>query len=184
MTFLFRDRGVIKGAAHTTYRKKTQHSESLMDIKITKEQFTDDEWQSLVLAPLIIFNIVGGADGRIDQREAAEFKSLLVEGLLSDVELIKLIMKDLLQDLEVQTGRLVSGELDPNQCMESIRQAVDTELSEEDALAFKLALLSIGKKIANASGGFMGMGDRICLSEKQAMARLAAVLHVIKVPQS
>ena len=163
---------------------KTHHIEGFMGIKITKEQFTHDEWQSLMLAPLIIFNIVGGADGRIDQREAVEFKRLLVEGLLSDIELMKLIMSDLLQDLESLTNRLVSGELDPNQCMESIRSALDAKLTKEDALEFKLALLSIGKKIANASGGFLGMGDRICLSEKQAMARLAAVLHVIEIPQS
>ncbi|OUS23722.1 hypothetical protein A9Q99_27180 [Gammaproteobacteria bacterium 45_16_T64] len=155
-----------------------------MSIKITKERFTEEEWQSLLYAPLMIFNIVAGADGRIDQKEAQEFKNLLVEGLLSDIELMKLVMNELLQDLEGLTSKVFSGEMDPNDCMESIRRAVDVELNEEEALAFKLALLTIGKKIAQASGGFLGMGSKICLSEKQAMARLAAALHVIEIPDS
>ena len=154
-----------------------------MTIKITKDRFTPVEWQSLLYAPLIIFNIVAGADGRIDQKEVTAFKKLLVEGLLSDIELMKLITNELLQDLENLTSEVFSGNMDPNQCMESIRNAVDVELTEEEALAFKLALLSIGKKIAKASGGFLGLGNRICLSEKQAMVTLAAALHVINIPE-
>lgn len=155
-----------------------------MITKITKDRFTADEWQSLIYAPLIIFNIVAGADGKIDQKEVTAFKKLLVEGLLSDIELMKLVTNELLQDLEQLTGEVFAGQMDPNECMESIRNAVDTELTKEEALAFKLALLTIGKKIAQASGGFLGLGNRICLSEKQAMAKLAAALHVINIPQS
>lgn len=154
-----------------------------MEIRITKDRFTAEEWQSLLYAPLMIFNIVAGADGRIDQKEAQAFKNLLVEGLLSDIELMKLVMNELLQDLENLTSQVFSGEMNPNDCMESIRLAVDAELTAEEALAFKLALLSIGKKIAQASGGFLGMGNKICLSEKQAMAKLAAALHVIEIPE-
>jgi hypothetical protein len=43
---------------------------------------------------------------------------------------------------------------------------------------FKLSLLAIAKQVAEASGGFLGFGNKISKSEMQALAVLITLLKV------
>lgn len=53
----------------------------------------------------------------------------------------------------------------------------EAHLSADEALAFKRDLLSLGKTIAEASGGILGFGEKIDDREVEAIARLASALR-------
>jgi len=66
-------------------------------------------------------------------------------------------------------------ERNPVEDLQRVAAILDTHYPNE-AEVFKRTLVAIAIKIANASGGFLGMGSKISKDEKIAIAAIAVTL--------
>lgn len=131
----------------------------------------------LARAPFWVFMAVAEADGKIDSKERGRFRALLEEGDSFDTDWMK---KALAKAKDRHDELLSKIESDPSKVKEELQAVADQaeqQLSNEEARAFKHDLLSLGKTIAEASGGILGFGDRIDDSEKEALALLIKLLR-------
>jgi hypothetical protein len=143
-----------------------------------RSSFTDEEWRLLQFAPFWVMTQVAHADGDLDAKEfmalaremddASRYKNRLARGVLEscagEFEAIWNAYKE-----------------DPRKVDEGLRdvvQLLDRTLSPADAKGFKIALLGIGHWVADASGGFFGLGDRVSREESQALAFIMELLGI------
>jgi hypothetical protein len=54
---------------------------------------------------------------------------------------------------------------------------LDLHFSPLDSDLFKTFLMQFGVGVAEASGGFMGLGDKVCEEEKAALGLIALTIH-------
>lgn len=145
-----------------------------------KSRFSDAEWHLLLCSPILVFLSVAGADGEVDDKEIKSFQKELTLNLVSDSALLQEVMMALLPELPSYTKLVMSGEIDPVTGFSQIKKSLDEKVDAETALSFKMALLKMGKSIAESSGGFLGIfGSKISKEEKQALAALSALLGLI-----
>lgn len=83
------------------------------------------------------------------------------------------VAPELLQDV-------ATLKVDPKEVLENITRAIDAKLPLKDAHEFKLALVMIGKEIAEASGGFLSMfGSKMSKEEEQALAAISLIIGLV-----
>lgn len=131
----------------------------------------------LARAPFWVFMAVAEADGKIDKKERNRFRALLEESDSFDTDWMK---KALAKAKDRHDEILAKIEGDPSRVKDELQAVADhaeKQLSAEEAHAFKHDLLSLGKTIAEASGGVLGFGDRIDDSEKEALSLLIKLLR-------
>jgi hypothetical protein len=144
-----------------------------------KALFSEKEWQKLLYAPIVIFAMVASADGSIDRREIQSFQQQLVQSLIVDNPIVKQLMMDVMPNLEQLMRDVLEGIVDPKSTLEEITAAVDSKLTGEDAMQYKLSLMQIGNMVAESSGGFLGVfGDKVSKEKKQTLAALRAILKI------
>lgn len=160
----------------------------------TKADFTTEEWQNLLKAPLAVGAIITMASFSLGD---AIFESLSVGKKLG--ELVKEASDDTLMAAlaaEYKGGR----NADVKQAMESLRKdsrdpavvkaellgdvqsaatAVDAKASSQEATQFKQWLYSVGEAAANAAkeGDFLGIGgQKVSPEEKNALDEIKLAL--------
>lgn len=145
--------------------------------KVKGDQLSDDDIKLLAYAPIAVFCVVAAADGNIDKKEVKAFQVELLKGFIIESELMQKIMAHVISDFESMITRFLKQEVNAREIMEQILQLLDGKLEADEARKFKLSMLSIGKSVAEASGGFLGMfGSKISKEEKRALAGLAQFL--------
>ncbi|HAG94237.1 MAG: hypothetical protein CMK83_19905 [Pseudomonadales bacterium] len=138
---------------------------------------SDDDIKLLAYAPIAVFCIVAAADGSIDKKEVKAFQVELLKGIITDSELMQKVMVHVVSDFEGMIGAFLKQEVDAKEKLEQILRVLDGKLSAEESHKFKVSMLSIGKSVAEASGGFLGMfGSKISKEEKRALVGLAMFL--------
>ena len=143
---------------------------------VESTDFSAEELTTLKQAPFLVFMLVAAADGKVDKKEASEFAKVLVSQEIKENLLMNRIVTNVVHDLP---GMLASVASSPNGYFEElgkITDIVDRKVSKEEARQFKIALLLLGKRIAEASGGFLGFGSKISKEEKVALAGIAMFL--------
>lgn len=147
------------------------------DQKVPGGQLNEDEIKLLAYAPIAVFCVVAAADGNIDKKEVKAFQVELLKGIITDSELMQNVMVHVMSDFEPMITRFLQQEVNAREILEQILQLLNGRLEVEEAHKFKLSMLSIGKSVAEASGGFMGMfGSKISKEEKRALEGLALFL--------
>jgi len=139
-----------------------------------KEKFTNEEWETLEFAPLWILTGIGGADGKVDDKEVAAFTKELGDAPLYKDELVREVMMD---DLTSFTNLMTAYKNDARNVQTGLSQVADTleKKAPEHADNFKKVMLSIAAKVANSSGP--AFGNKISENEKMAFAVIAASLR-------
>ena len=139
-----------------------------------KVKFTEEEWATLEYAPLWVLAGVGGADGKIDDKEVEAFTKELGDAPLYKDELVREIMMD---DLTGLTRLMTAYKSDPRNVETGLSQVADAleTKAPEHADNFKKVMLSIAAKVANASGP--AFGNKVSENEKMAFAIIAASLR-------
>ena len=100
-----------------------------------------------------------------------------MKGIITDSELMQKVMVHVVSDFEGMIGAFLKQEVDAKEKLEQILRVLDGKLSAEESHKFKVSMLSIGKSVAEASGGFLGMfGSKISKEEKRALVGLAMFL--------
>lgn len=186
-----------------TGRAKSEHVEDIFDYSYSPDNdpfaseesnndstsensmLDDEDYKVLAYAPVAVFFIVAGADGKIDNKEARAFQKEVVAGMVAESEIMQRSIIYTLANFEDIFAELQSQKVNMKEKLEQIIAILDTKTSEDEALKFKISLLTIGKSIAEASGGFLGIfGSKISKKEKQALAMLAVFLGVVDAPKN
>lgn len=142
-----------------------------------RASFTDEEWRLLQFASFWVMSQIAWADGDIDQQE---FVVLARE--MGDAQRYKHpLVRELLTSSAERFGEIWSAfQADPRRVDEgllAVSALLDRALPPSDAKAVKIALLSIGHWVADASGGgAFGLSSRISPEETQALAFIMDLL--------
>lgn len=140
-----------------------------------KERFTNEEWELLKFLPFQIFTLVAAADGNVDNKEIGTFLKQLESAATLKDELHRQLLVDLVRE---DHQRFLEGSLDMEKTMKSaevIKPILVDKLSSEEYQRFIGSLFVGGLHIANASGGFLGMGSKVSKEEKAALAVFGAI---------
>jgi hypothetical protein len=149
-------------------------------IETNSGALTADEMNLLVYAPIVVFCLVAGADRKIDSKEINAFQRELVKGVATESEALQAAMIEAIADFKPLVNHLLNDGIDINKTLVDIVSLLDNRLPSKEALSFKVSLLRIGTKVAEASGGYLGMfGDKVCKAEKQVLAEMAVLFGLM-----
>lgn len=134
---------------------------------------TAEESEMLARAPLLVFLLVAAADGKVDKKELAGFEAIIDVVMEGASPLLRKAMSEMLPQMERFLGEMLGR--NPVEDLQRIAAILDAHYPEE-AEVFKRSLVAIAIKIANSSGGFLGLGSKISKDEKMAIAAIAVAL--------
>lgn len=148
--------------------------------------YNADETRRLERFPFYVFFLVAGADGNVDEKEFERFVHRLIdfasklggENVGPGIELLA-NSERYFDSLHPEVKRMVT-EGGPGVAITGITDAVallDSRLDADRALAFKKRMLTLGQEVAEASGGFLGVGS-VSKTEQVALKHLAKLLGV------
>jgi len=140
------------------------------------ERFTEEEWKKLTYAPFLTFLLVSGADGSIDKKELKAFAKALAR---QENPLMLELLQSCSQPPQTILAELAQMGEEAANLLNEVGEMLDSKLPENYALAYKYELLQIGKSIAEASGGFLGMGKKISEEENVTLAVIAKLLGLV-----
>lgn len=142
-------------------------------------KLTDDETERLVGAPFAVLALVAGADGQVDRREIKRFQQMIEAASSASEPRFSELMQIAVKTCDAWLVRLNAGEIDGEARLRDVATLLDTRLDARDAEAFRLGLVSMGERIADASGGgFLGLGQRTAEQEAAALSRIRSLLGV------
>jgi len=119
---------------------------------LTGISLTGQELETLLYAPLWVFFAVAGADGKLDDFEAAAMNQELRSAEQYNQPLFRQVMSALREHFDSLQPRFMA---DPRNCAEGlrdVRRLLDAKLAADQAAAFKQSLLYLGRTTAEAGG--------------------------------
>lgn len=131
----------------------------------------------LARAPCWVFVVVAAADGKVDDRERRRFDGLLGQGDQFRTEWMRTALAGAASELDPILSNLDDALGRARADLETLADEAEARLEADEALDFKRDLLSLGKTIAEASGGILGFGEKIDDSEVEAIGHLADILR-------
>lgn len=147
-----------------------------------EDDTADDESVRSELAklPTIIFFLVSMADGGVDAKEIKAFRKAMVEGsfssALSGSDVAREIFHNALLCMADTLNALLDKQLDPLSALVKT-PILMRRIDDNDAQVLKTALMDLGKSIASASGGFLGIfGSKISKEEQKALDLIETAL--------
>lgn len=146
--------------------------------QVMQNKFTNEEWNLLCCAPISIFCLIAGSDGKIDKKEFLAFAKMLMGLKHYDHELINSVYKGTVDNIEDKFNSVVKN-LDlliPN--VKKIRPMLKDKVEDKIADEFCKSLLFVGVKVATASGGILGFGAKISKVEKEMLVRISTMLDL------
>lgn len=131
-------------------------------------------------APILVFLLVAAVDGDISANETRAFRKILEASQDCGSPLMQAVIEGVtIPSLEEFFRELMAGGIKPLDELQSIRVILDENYGNL-APAFKEALVYIGQKVAEASGGFLGFGKKVSKDELLVITVIANVLGLIK----
>jgi hypothetical protein len=156
----------------------------------TKSDYTDDEWATLVRAPIVAGMAITIADPGGPIEVAKEVMATLRAATTpsQDAELVTAVSQELTalakQRQNPAAGFKPKGAMAGEQILDEIRRVneiLNAKASPEEAAAFRAWLLDVAQHAADAAkeGGFMGFGaEQVSAGEQDMLARLGSALGV------
>lgn len=144
-----------------------------------KELTSEQKQEALIMAPVSCFYLVAGIDGNIDKKEIKAFMNSLKKRATDENKLVSTIFllaatrldSDIKSLAEQKGGAMI---MIPVSLMQA-RKAAEEDYPQ-DARGFCEVLLDMSTKIASASGGFLGFGNKIGKEEQAALNLIETVL--------
>ncbi|MEJ2453943.1 MAG: hypothetical protein P8103_07280 [Candidatus Thiodiazotropha sp.] len=136
-------------------------------------QLNSEHAKAFATAPILVFLMIAAADGTIDKKEVKQFQKLLMkqeyQALLAMMQMADVSVSEYIQTFLSANTNYVHE-------LQKVSTALDENLSQEQATVIKLMLLSLGKGIAESSGGFLGVfGNKISKEERLALAIITQI---------
>lgn len=146
--------------------------------KVEEVELSGREEQLLVAsAPLLVFALVAGADGKVDSKEFKSFQQQLIVGtFLSESRLFSAATQTLIKNFPDMLQAIHSSNVQPLEMLAFANASLDQLAEPSEVLAFRRALLDMGRQIAESSGGFLGFGSKVSKQERAALESIARTL--------
>jgi len=142
-------------------------------------KLTDDETERLVGAPFAVLALVAGADGKVDRKEIKRFQQMIEAASSASEPRFAELMQIAAKTCDAWLVRLNAGEIDGESRLRDVATLLATRLDPQDAAAFRLGLVSMGERIADASGGgLLGFGKRTADQESAVLNKIRGMLGV------
>jgi hypothetical protein len=139
-----------------------------------QERFTAAEWDDLVRLPVVVYQAVAAADGRIDTGEKNSFLAYVQRTGHTNALLARIF--DVLVDQGDEALETCSRENDFRSYLQGIRPILERHLNPEERRSFLAGLLYLGHNVADASGGFFGFGRRVSAAEQMRIEEIGQLL--------
>lgn len=156
---------------------KPKSSETKPRKKIRKVMISNADRDILWRSPALAFFLVAAADGNVDSKEIAGFEAMIAKPSIFPSPLFRKVIKDMGPQVGTYFEEMMQEDFDYHGALEATANLVDTKYSWE-AETYKLSLLSLAKRVAQASGGFLGVGSKISKEEKAALVDISGVLRI------
>ncbi len=140
--------------------------------------FAKEDFEKLKLAPFLIFFFVAGADGKIDKKEVTVFMELLTSSEYLSNPLFNRVITNVINDVPTIISELANQTIDYIAELSMLKLITDRYLVENEANEFKILLLLLGQKIAQASTAELDASTQISQEENAALAAIAVCLGV------
>jgi uncharacterized tellurite resistance protein B-like protein len=131
-------------------------------------------------APVMVAIMVASADGDVDKKEILAFRDTLEKTFACPSVLLKQALETvtLPQLHEIIAEACVEG-YDHLDMLRQTAAMLDAKYPQE-ALLCKTLLVAIARKVAEASGGFLGFGKKVGAEELQCIAEISEALGLPK----
>jgi hypothetical protein len=143
-----------------------------------RTSFTDDEWFSLQMVPLVIFTKMAELDGKVTRKEKKVMEKELEGATAYKHDFTREIMSTVSKNITDLWKVYEQDTRSDEQMLEDVADILDAKASSADAKYFKLAMFSFANDVALASGGFMGFGDKIDDDERMMTQHLMTLLRL------
>ena len=157
-----------------------------------KDQFTSDEWNSLLRAPMLAaYAVAGSAPSKQDDfvREMAAVADGVVEGQTGAAggSLLGAVIADIVanasDDARGQTEKLSSGDVRARaiETCRAVADLLETKASAGEAFEYKRWVLVVAEKVASAAkeGGLFGFGgEQVSGAEVATINEIGEALRV------
>jgi len=147
------------------------------------EGIDSEDYELLKEAPFIVFILMALADGEIDLKETTALAKVILDPSAFKNDFLVQVIRDAIPDITPTSipeclAPIMNNGPDYLNKLQELKRAIDENLDASEALQFKQALIKLGYKIADASGGLFGLGSRVCKQEEQMLRTIAKVLGV------
>ena len=146
-----------------------------------KEIYTIEEWRTLQLSVLWVFHAIAEVDGLIDEKEW----SALFQAFEDETTIGNPLMQEVLKSIQVEGDKVLLASFQQDQRgismgLKEAAELVEQKMDEDQARAFKQALLFLGVMFARASGEVPGQssGPKVSEAERAAILTVAAILRL------
>ncbi len=141
------------------------------------------DYELIKEGPFIIFILMALADGEIDLKETTALAEVILNPSEFKNDFLVQVIRDAIPEITPTSipeclAPIMNNSPDYLNKLQELKRAIDENLDASEALQFKMALIKLGYKIADASGGLFGLGSRVCKQEKKMLQTIAAVLGV------
>ncbi len=148
-------------------------------IQVGQWAFSGSRWKTLLYSPMWVFSAVAESDGNVDSDEQRAFLGLIESSSRIEDFLLREVCGAVLRQADELWREYLQDTRSLTQALDEVNSILEAELPQQEALAFKLGLLDVGREVAKASGGgFIGKKDRISAKEASALANVASHLKV------
>lgn len=147
------------------------------------EGIDHEDYELIKEAPFIIFILMALADGEIDLKETTALAEVILNPSTFKNDFLVQVIRDAIPEITPTSipeclAPIMNNSPDYLNKLQELKRAIDENLDASEALQFKQALIKLGYKIADASGGLFGLGSRVCKQEEQMLRTIAKVLGV------
>ncbi len=139
------------------------------------ESFEGSEWKTLRFAPFWVYQVVAYADKEIDDKESESIVEEITKAAACESPLAAEVLKSVADDYFPVAERFAIDDRSAGDGLRGVAALLKEKASPPAAAGFKEVLMSIGKSVAEASGGESG-GSAIDESEAAILTRLSEVL--------
>ncbi len=141
------------------------------------------DYELIKEAPFIIFIIMALADGEIDLKETSALAEVILNPSEFNNDFLVQVIRDAIPEITSTSipeclAPIMNSSPDYLNKLQELKRTIDENLDASEALQFKMALIKLGYKIADASGGLFGLGSRVCKQEEKMLQTIATVLGV------
>lgn len=140
-----------------------------------KDDFTKEEWSTILFTPLWVFTLVSAIDGETDDQETAALSQILGNIYSFDTSFTRDVLAELNKALDSISA---DYKADPRDILVGLQEAadlLDQKLPGKEANDFKFDMILIGLNIAESSGGFWS--GKISRAQAFGIASVAVMLR-------
>lgn len=142
------------------------------------DNFSPEEWKTLLNTPFIVFLATAAADGKVDAKEQAKFLNILTAAGKYKCDTLNQLLVEGIPHFSDFFSQLVGGKINPAEELMKATALIDSKLGAAEAQLLKISLLAIAREIAASSGGFLGLGSKISKDEERIIMGIGAIMKV------